>query len=208
MSTPDRSIDSKLLESACLEFSKHGFLKADLKTICTNAGITTGALYKRYKGKEDLFCAVVQDTVSFLEDFVKGHFNDDISKLSDQELISSWQMSEPVMVNMFKMLWDLREGFILLISKSSGTRYENFQHDFVAAMTDSTWIYYEEAKKRKIARDDISKKELHVLCSSFWTSIYEPFIHSMTWEEILEHCKVACRFFNWASSVGINDLCK
>ena len=50
MSRPDISIDPKLLESAKEEFLSKGFLEASLKTICDNAGVTTGALYKRYKG--------------------------------------------------------------------------------------------------------------------------------------------------------------
>ena len=64
MSNPDKSIDPRLLASAEAEFNKNGFIKAELKTICENAGITTGALYKRYKGKEELFCAVVDGIVS------------------------------------------------------------------------------------------------------------------------------------------------
>ncbi len=66
MSTPDKSIDPRLLASAQEEFIKNGFLKAELKTICENADITTGAVYKRYKGKEDLFCAVVGDIADAL----------------------------------------------------------------------------------------------------------------------------------------------
>ena len=34
MAIPDRSIDPRLLASAQEEFMKHGYLKADLKTIC------------------------------------------------------------------------------------------------------------------------------------------------------------------------------
>ena len=37
------------------EFMEKGFIKAELKTICNNANITTGAVYKRYKGKQELF---------------------------------------------------------------------------------------------------------------------------------------------------------
>lgn len=35
----------KLLEQAKVEFAEKGFMKASLRTICTNAGVTTGALY-------------------------------------------------------------------------------------------------------------------------------------------------------------------
>ena len=45
MAIPDKSIDPRLLAGAKAEFMKHGFLKAELKTICGNAGITTGAVY-------------------------------------------------------------------------------------------------------------------------------------------------------------------
>lgn len=66
MSVPDRSLDPKILESARKEFLENGFEKASLKDICEGAGVTTGALYKRYKGKEDLFAAVVEQTVQEL----------------------------------------------------------------------------------------------------------------------------------------------
>ena len=58
MAVADRSIDPRILDSARTEFLASGFEKASLKTICEGAGVTTGALYKRYKGKEDLFSAV------------------------------------------------------------------------------------------------------------------------------------------------------
>ena len=72
MAIPDRSIDPRLLASAKAEFMKHGYLKAELKTICENAEITTGAVYKRYKGKEDLFNAVVEDIAAELNNFVEN----------------------------------------------------------------------------------------------------------------------------------------
>ena len=66
MAVPDHSIDPRIFESARKEFLANGFEKASLKAICEGAGVTTGALYKRYKGKEDLFCAVVEQTVKDL----------------------------------------------------------------------------------------------------------------------------------------------
>lgn len=55
MAVADHSIDPRILKSARGEFVKHGFEKSSLKAICDGAGVTTGALYKRYKGKEELF---------------------------------------------------------------------------------------------------------------------------------------------------------
>ena len=197
MSTPDKSIDPRLLTSARTEFMKHGFLKAELKTICENADITTGALYKRYKGKEDLFCAVVEDIVNALENFMNSRSNVDFTALSDKDVYDSWIMTYESMVPMFTMLYRYRDTFSLLIGKAAGTRYEDFNHEFVTRMSYAYEQFYLEARKRGIADADITREEFHVLISSFWTCVCEPFVHDMSWEEMEEHCRVVCRFFNW-----------
>ena len=203
MSVRDTSIDPRLLKSAKNEFMEHGFLKADLKTICDNAGVTTGAVYKRYKGKEELFCAVVEESVKKLDGFIEARNNIDLSKMTDDEVRKTWVMNETYTLDMFQMLWDIRGDFVLLLEKSAGTLYENYRHDFALRMTDAYMKYYSEAKRRGLAKAEISRAEMHVLCTSFWTAIYEPFVHDMSWEEVEEHCKVICRYFNWADAISM-----
>ena len=204
MSVRDESIDPRLLESARKEFMERGFLKAELKTICDNAGVTTGAVYKRYKGKEELFCAVVKDTADTLNDFVSLRTQLEFSNMTDQEVRETWIMNESFMLDLFRMLWKIRSDFVLLLEKSAGTAYENYGHDFALRMTKAYMQYYLEAKKRGLAHADISREEMHVLCTSFWTAIYEPFVHKMTWKEIEAHCKVMCRFYDWTRAFDMN----
>ncbi|MCR5768507.1 MAG: TetR/AcrR family transcriptional regulator [Lachnospiraceae bacterium] len=203
MSARDTSIDPRLLQSARDEFMKYGFIKADLKTICENAGVTTGAVYKRYKGKEELFCAVVKETAEILDGFVAVRTDFDFSRMTDKEVRDTWSMNEKYILDLFRTLWKIRGDFVLLLEKSAGTVYENYGHEFALRMTDAYVQYYEEARKRGLSHTDISKSEMHVLCTAFWTTIYEPFVHKMTWKEIEEHCKVLCRYFNWAAAIGI-----
>lgn len=201
MSLPDRSIDPRLLASAETEFQKQGFLKAELKTICENAGITTGAVYKRYKGKEDLFCAIVDDIAEQLDLFVRKRSDTDFSSLSDAEIYQSWQMTYDSMIPLFSLLYKHRDTFTLLIDKAAGTRYENFNHDYVTRMSYAYEQFYIEAKKRGLALAEVTREEFHVLLSSFWTCICEPFVHEMSWEQIEEHCRIICRFFNWSDVI-------
>ena len=205
MSNRDTSIDSRLIESARKEFIEKGFIKAELKTICENANITTGAVYKRYKGKEELFRAVVEKAVATLDSFVSERTDVDFSSMSDEEVRYTWIMNEKYILDVFRILWDIREEFVLLLEKSAGTVHESFGHDFAFRMTHAYTQYYEEAKKRNIAKAEISDQEMHVLCTVFWTSIYEPFIHKMSCKEIKEHCKVLCRFLDWKKAVEIMD---
>ena len=203
MSLPDKSIDPRLLASAESEFLKQGFLKAELKTICENAGITTGAVYKRYKGKEDLFSAIVEDIVNALNTFLTERSTIDLSVLTDEEICQSWLMTYDSMLPMFQMINQQREKFTLLIAKAAGTRYESFNHDFVTRMSYAYEQFYAEAKKRGLAQAEVTREEFHVLLSSFWTCICEPFVHEMSWEQIEEHCRIICRFFNWSEVIKL-----
>lgn len=203
MSVRDTSIDPRLIQSAREEFMSNGFLKADLKSICENAGVTTGAIYKRYKGKEELFQAVVQEAIDKMDGFVKLRSETDFSNLSDEQIRDTWIMNEEYVLEMFRMIWDIRKDLVILLEKSAGTAYENYGHDFAHRMTKAYMQYYQETKKRGLANAEISEDQMHVLCTAFWTAIYEPFIHKMTWKKIEAHCKVLCRYFNWAEAIGL-----
>lgn len=204
MAKADHSIAPRILASAKAEFLEKGFEKASLKIICENAQVTTGALYKRYHGKEDLFRAVVEETVTALYTVAQQKVSVDLTQITDEELIKAWDMDEAYMLWWFRLLYQHREGFTLLLCKAEGTAYGNFQHDWVELMARGTWGYYQEARRRGLTATDISEHELHVLLSSFWVTIYEPFIHQFTWEQIVSHSHLVCGLFNWFQVLGFS----
>ena len=55
MKLDEQSTQKKILSVAKKEFLRNGFLNASLRNIAKNAGVTTGALYRYYTSKEDLF---------------------------------------------------------------------------------------------------------------------------------------------------------
>ncbi len=203
MSTPDRTIDPRIIESAKREFLAYGFEKASLKAVCEKAGVTTGALYRRYKGKEALFSAVVADTIADLNEYVTEKKKLLPQMLSDHDLVNLWGMDEEGMMWWFRFLYERHDGFVLLLKCSEGTRYSNFQHELVEMVTDYTYLFFEEAYRRKLAKAVVSKEELHILQAAYWETIFEPFIHGFTWEQIETHCKRVCRFLNWKDALGL-----
>lgn len=202
MAIRDHSLDQPIIESARKEFLAKGFEKASLKEICNNAGVTTGAIYKRYKDKEELFAAVVEDTVKDLYKIADEKCSVDFVQLSNEALIRAWDMDETYMMWWFQYLFDRYEGFVLLIKCAETTRYSNFQHDWVEKMTEGTYAYYKEAFYRGLTDVKMSKGELHILLSAFWTTIYEPFIHGYTLEQIEAHCHLVCQMFDWYRTLG------
>ena len=69
----DKETRQKLLESAKTEFIAKGYMQASLRTICKNAGVTTGALYFFFNGKEDLFDEIVKVPVEKIMEVAKNH---------------------------------------------------------------------------------------------------------------------------------------
>ena len=66
MANKDLTINPKVEKSALNEFMQFGFRKASVHNIAKNANVTTGALYTRYKNKDDMFSSLVQNITSVL----------------------------------------------------------------------------------------------------------------------------------------------
>lgn len=70
----------RLLEAASEEFAAVGFQKASLRAICAKAGVTTGALYFFFKGKDDLFAKTIESTGERILSYVEQYYNTDAPK--------------------------------------------------------------------------------------------------------------------------------
>lgn len=202
MSKRDTTLDPKILDSAKQEFLKEGFLNASLKSICGNAEVTTGALYKRYKGKEELFLAVVQPLLDDLNEIINQKKLTDPDTVSDEALIRSWDIDESYMLWWFEFLYQRKKCFKLLLCRSEGSKFSTFSHDWVQKMSDYTYEYYKEAYRRHLTEVQVSRREMHVLLSAFWETIYEPFVHDFSWEEIIRYNQLVCNLFDWYKVLG------
>lgn len=203
MAVRDASIDPRLLESARKQFREKGFLGAQLLDICKDVGITTGAIYKRYKGKEELFEAVVKDTVESMNNILEEAKTVDPNKLSDAELIGVWVDTENNTKLWNRRLMDMKDGLELLLKCSEGTKYSRYQEYWLDKMSDIDYDYLKALQKRKLADEKISRKELRVIVTALWQLYTEPIIHGMSDKEIEHHCKVVGDLFNWQKAIGI-----
>lgn len=89
MSNPDRTIDPRLLDAAKDEFQAKGFMKASIRKICSDAGVTTGAFYKRYNTKEELFNAIVSPVIEELMKSLDSIEPEDMKLLEESDDLSA-----------------------------------------------------------------------------------------------------------------------
>jgi len=203
MAVRDTSIDPRLLESARKIFREKGFMGAQLSEICKDAGVTTGAVYKRYKGKEELFEDVIKDTINCMNEILKESKEYDPESLSDEELVSVWVNTEENTRMWFDRLIEMKDGLDILLSCSEGSRYSRFHDEWLEEMTDIDYAYLVALQKRGLADKTVTKLELHVMVSAMWQLYSEPIVHHMTDEEVEHHCRVVGKLFKWADAMGI-----
>lgn len=173
----NKETKERLIESARAEFSEKGYTKASLRKICADAGVTTGALYFFFKDKEDLFAAIVEQPFNELKSLLLGHFTSEkeISLSEIYEHINGGH--DELSVAMIHQLYANYEAFMLLLTKSQGTRFERCVDEMVD-MTDKTYRAMAENMARQLPNKRINSYMLH------WLShmIIDAFIHLLTHE--------------------------
>jgi len=83
-------LNEKILESARSEFLAYGYQDASLRRICRAAGLTTGALYKRYESKDSLFVALLEPTLTALDQYGQEQKRRDYAFLEEGHLSDMW----------------------------------------------------------------------------------------------------------------------
>ncbi len=120
----------KLIICAKKEFMEKGFEKASLRAISFEAGLTTGAIYFFFKDKNGLLGAVVDESLKRIITAIEQHFNEDMeTDIADFQHISGDHDAFAEM--MISALYADREAMLILLEKSSGSRYEGIIDRFV-----------------------------------------------------------------------------
>lgn len=118
MSRVPQNNRAALLSSGKDQFLAYGFEKASLRTICKKAGLTTGAFYNHFSGKEDLFSSLVEPMIHGFRKMYQDAISQELADLTtgvENELTSiTYAIAH-------------KDEFRLLFECSKGTKYEGFK---------------------------------------------------------------------------------
>lgn len=206
MAKPDTSIDPRILECAKTEFLSCGYEKASTKVICKKAGVTTGALYKRYSGKDDLFCALVSPTADEFKELLKKQ-HEKFHDLPEHEKPKVALNPKSQAAGFIDFVYDQLDVFKLLIECAKGSSYENFLHELVEIIVESTVRFMKETGCEAVIYGERATPEIiHILISSYLSGLFEPVIHNMGHEDALLYAEQLQYFFNvgWANILRLD----
>ena len=187
----------KILNSAKKFFMEYSYDGANLRDLCKEAQVTTGAFYRHFKNKEALFAELVKpalDTFNLVE-------QDSVcrSELAYKEdnLQSIWTFSQEVYQNYMKLFYQNFSEMKLLLCHSNGSKYENFFNELIDTVTDKTIEFTKMVYKSKNIQNLPNKDELHILLTALWRCILEPIMHDFSLEQALSFCATINKLFNW-----------
>lgn len=194
----DKETRKKLLDSAKREFLEKGYMKASLRTICKNVGVTTGALYFFFEDKEDLLRQLVEPPLNELISKMESHFSEEMD--AESPVVSVFDDSSDIKAakEIVHCMYEHYEIFQILLTKSQGSAYENI----VSELADGIEEHYDRLAERMGEKFGIRKPEHYMI---HWLShiLIDAFIHLFTHEQdeekAVRHIEgiVACLIFGW-----------
>ena len=201
----DKSLSHIRVNKAMMEeFLEKGYEAASIRSIGARAGMTSAGLYRHYADKEAMFAALVDPLVEEIKSWTRRHTEKKYNLL-DKNAKESDLFGESFIDLIRNVILPKREEFTLLMTCSSGTKYENFIHDYAGDNQKEFLEAIEYMKKKGYKVIEVDEDELHMLLSAYFTACFEPIIHGVSDEKIDRYLNTVQEFFmpGWFRIMGI-----
>ena len=155
-----RETIDNLLSSAKKEFAEKGYMKASLRNICKDAGVTTGALYFFFKDKNDLFRGVVGGPMLELKSCIENHMSAELKEVDNYTPGNPIDLEDDMeaAAGAVKILFKHKDIFEILITKAQGSGYENAVDEIADIMNrhyeDMFWRMKGYKSKKQMTKED------------------------------------------------------
>ena len=201
----DKTLSHEKVKKAIKEeFLEKGYEDASIRSIGARAGMTSAGLYRHYADKEAMFNAMVEPLIESIREWTGKHTSSKYELLegnaSDDKLFGE------NFVDMVKeVILPRRDEFILLMSRSAGTKYENFINDYVEDNQKEFMDAIRYLKRKGYQTAELSEEELHMLLSAYLTACFEPIIHDYDDTKVIKYLNTVQEFFmpGWLKIMGV-----
>ena len=199
MSESSAETKKQILESAKKEFLEKGFMNASLRTIASNAGLTTGAMYRHFKDKDDLFCSLVDEAVDVTTKAVMMADVMNHKKFENPFSLEHFTAETETTEALLDYIYKNFDAFTLLLTKASGSKHENFLDEMCELYTKNCektflWMYKQNYVPKKT-----DKMTMHVVASTFITSFAEIVLHKVPRKNAVAYINNITEFFRYGT---------
>ena len=138
----DHALDEGIVRAAYAEFLACGFQKASLHKIAEKAGVTTGAIYTRYKNKDALFVSLLQAFLGKLNDYfapAAAEYEKAGQAGTTDALLAAIGFEERIYI---RLLTEHYDDCTLFFSRSDGSSVETMLQDLMQQKTQQTVDFF------------------------------------------------------------------
>lgn len=150
MNQNDRENSKELIiRAGKQEFLKYGYKGANLRNICKQAGVTTGAFYFQFENKEQLLDEILRPVITYFSAMVQK---------STMEEFEGESSSADGDEQMLEMLWNYKEECQILLEGTAGTAYEKVFEELQEGLRQGFLLFF-----GKYGISDVDEKLLDVI---------------------------------------------
>ena len=201
----EQSTLEKILTAGKAEFLDKGFKSASLRNIVKIAGVTKGAFYGYFSGKEALFAALVEEHAKAIMNIFMSAQEDFVKLPKEVQAQHMGVESRSSLNEIVDYIYKHFDEFKLLVCKSEGTSYENFVHNMVEIEVEQTLEFIEVLKSQGKNVPDMEKPVCHMIVSGMFTGIFELIKHDMKKENAVKYVSQLQDFYiaGWSKILGL-----
>ena len=155
MANRDHSLDDGIIQAAYSEFLAYGFQKASLHKIAEKAGVTTGAIYTRYKNKDALFASLLQDffeTMKALFTPIAEEYEKIKHSAQPEDILRAINAEERIY---FQLLTGHYDDCTLFFCRSDGSSVETVLHELMDQKAEQTVVFFFQVYGKELNADAI-----------------------------------------------------
>lgn len=184
-----------ILKSGKINFLNDGYERANLRKICKDAGVTTGAFYRHFEDKEALFVALVEPLAKEILDLYTKFEEESFRSIDEKHIKDLAEINIDGSIETAIYIFRKKDIFELLVYKAYGTKYDNFIEKLVKM---------EDLNRNKISKIvlkdnykyiNISEQSMHLLNHAYINALCEIIMHSDNIEEVKQNSEIVARFF-------------
>ena len=184
-----------ILKSGKINFLNDGYERDNLRKICKDAGVTTGAFYRHFEDKEALFVALVEPLAKEILDLYTKFEEESFRSIDEKHIKDLAEINIDGSIETAIYIFRKKDIFELLVYKAYGTKYDNFIEKLVKM---------EDLNRNKISKIvlkdnykyiNISEKSMHLLNHAYINALCEIIMHSDNIEEVKQNSEIVARFF-------------
>ena len=194
---------SNIRSAAVNEFLEKGFQKASLRTIVKKAGVTTGAFYGYYSGKEELFGDLTADVYhELISKYQKTLAAFEILPVSKQES-NMYEFVYEGMLELNDYIYDNLTAFKLIMCCSEGTSYDGLIDEMAAFETKATHNFVSALSNNQLK---LYPQLEQMLIVGMFSAYFEMFVHDLPREDAPEYTRQLLEFYmaGWQKIIGFN----